>query len=129
MMPHSPHADPLLEHLRTACLSLPGATEKISHGRPCFLTTKVFAIYGAVTKGDHHSGRYDASVVFRPDPSEASALREDARFFVPAYWGPYGWLGLDLTIAPVDWAEVWELVEESFRMTAPKRLVRELEQP
>ena len=56
----------------------------------------------------------------------ASALAQDSRFFTPAYWGPFGWLGLDLS-GNVDWEEVTELVEESYRNTAPKKLVAELE--
>jgi predicted DNA-binding protein (MmcQ/YjbR family) len=119
--------DPYLERLRRMCLSLPGAAEKISHGRPCFYTAKVFAIYGGVAKGDHHSGRYDCAVLIKPDPSEATALLSDSRFFEPAHWGPSGWLGLDFTAADVDWEEVSELVEDSFRQTAPKRRVQELQ--
>lgn len=45
--------DPLLLRLRAVALSLPGAAEKISHGRPTFFTRKIFAIYGGVTKGEH----------------------------------------------------------------------------
>ncbi len=119
-------SDPWLVRLREVCLALPGAAEKVSHGRPCFFTKKVFAIYGGVEKGDHHSGRYDESVLVLPGPDEATALLADPRFFVPAYWGPYGWIGFDFTAADVDWDEVAELVEESFRMTAPKKLVAQL---
>ncbi len=118
--------DPWLAQVRTICLGLPGASEKVSHGRPCYFTRKIFAIYGAVEKGDHHSGRFDHSVLVLPDPDETAALLADPRFFVPAYWGPYGWIGLDLTAAEVDWAEVGELVEDSFRMTAPAKLVAQL---
>jgi hypothetical protein len=118
--------DPLLARLRSVCLSLPGSAEKISHGRPNFFTKKVFAVYGGVVKGDHHSGRYDQSLLLLPDPDEAVALAADPRFFTPAYYGPYGWLGLDLTAARLDWTEVRELVEDSFRQTAPKTLVRAL---
>lgn len=46
--------------------------------------------------------------------------------FVPGYIGPHGWVGLRLTEA-TDWVEVAELMEESFRATARKKLVRELE--
>ncbi len=119
--------DPLLGGVRSACLALPGASEKVSHGRPCFFTKKVFAIYGGVTKGDHSSGRYDQSVLFLPDPGETESLLQDARFFVPAYWGPSGWLGLDLNAAEPDWTEVAELVQDSFRLTAPAPLVAELD--
>ena len=54
--------DPVLSRVRELCLALPGAAEKVSHGRPMFFTRKAFAIYGGVTKGDRHSGRYDESV-------------------------------------------------------------------
>jgi hypothetical protein len=121
-------SDASLADLRRICLRLPGAAEKVSHGRPCFFTKKVFAIYGAVSKGDHHSGRYDESVLILAHPDEAAALTATPRFFVPAYWGPYGWIGLDLTAAEVDWDEVGELVTESFRLTAPRALVAQLAQ-
>ena len=39
--------DPLLGRLRALALALPDAAEKISHGRPAFFTTKVFAYYGS----------------------------------------------------------------------------------
>lgn len=130
-MPHPTmfdHRDRSLADLRRICLRLPGAAERVSHGRPCFFTKKVFAIYGATTKGDHHSGRYDESVLVLTHPDEAAALLATPRFFVPAYWGPHGWIGLDLTAAEVDWDEVGELVTESFRLTAPTALVTKLAQ-
>jgi hypothetical protein len=120
------NAAPSLTRLREICLALPGAAEKVSHGRPCFFTKKIFVIYGAVAKGDHHSGRFDDSMLILPNTLEAAALLGDPRFFVPAYWGPYGWIGLDFTVGDVDWDEVGELVEESFRMTAPAKLVAQL---
>ena len=118
--------DPALARLREICLALPGAAEKVSHGRPAFYTKKIFAGYGAVTKGDHHSGRYDRSVIFLPSEEEAASLSDHPDVFSPAYWGPSGWLGYDLGGSP-DWAEVAELVEESFRNTAGKRLIAELD--
>ena len=120
--------DPVLARLRGICLALPGADVKVSHGRPAFFTKKIFAGYGAVLKGDHHSGRYDQALVFMPDAEERLALEQDDRYFVPAYWGPSGWLGLDLSGPDVDWDEVTELVEDSYRATAPKKLIAELDQ-
>lgn len=37
------------------------------------------------------------------------------------------WIGIRLDVGEVDWAEVAEIVEESYRMTAPKRLVAALD--
>ena len=119
--------DPVLAQLRAICLALPGADMKISHGRPAFFTKKIFAGYGAVLKGEHHSDQYDQALVFMPDADERAAIDEDGRFFTPAYWGPYGWRGLDLAGHDVDWDEVAELVEDSYRLTAPKKLIAELD--
>jgi len=46
------------------------------------------------------------------------------RFFVPPYVGPSGWVGVWLDRGP-DWTEVGELLRDSWRMTAPKRLLEE----
>lgn len=136
-MSTSPHPvmfdpeDPYLLRLTEICLALPGAQQKVSHGRPTFFTKKVFALYGGVIKGDHDPVPYGRSVIFLPEEAERPALVEDSRFFVPAYYGPSGWLGLNFapagSEAAVDWAEVAELVECSYRLTAPRLLVRELD--
>lgn len=119
--------DPVLGRLGELCLALPGADMKVSHGRPAFFTKKIFASYGAVLKGDHHTGRFDQALVFLPDPDDRVAIDHDDRFFSPAYWGPSGWRGLDLGAPDTDWDEVAELVEDSYRLTAPSRLIAELD--
>ena len=123
---HFDDDDPVLARVRELCLGFPGAAEKVTHGRPVFYTKKIFGQYGAVLKGDHHSDRYDRSLLFLPDPDEVPALDDDDRFFVPAYYGPYGWRGITLDGA-VDWDEVAELVDASFRLTAAKKLIAELD--
>lgn len=49
------------------------------------------------------------------------------RFFIPPYVGPKGWVGVRLDRA-VDWTEVAELVTDGYRLLAPKRLVRLLDE-
>ncbi len=123
--------DPHYVRLREICLALPGAQEKIAHGRPNFFTRKVFAAFGGSLKGEHGSPVAGHSVLFLPDPSERAALLEDERCFVPAYVGAAGWLGLSFHLIGgadlVDWDEVAELVDASYRLTAPARLVKELD--
>ena len=41
---------------------------------------------------------------------------------MPPYLGHRGWVDLWLDAAPIDWAEVRELLVESYCLTAPKRL-------
>lgn len=122
--------DPVLERLRSLCLALPGAEEHESHGRPNFRTKKIFAIYGGMEKGGSLSSlQYPQAVLVKVDPHGAEKLLEEERFFLPAYYGPSGWVGLNLALPPVDWEEVGELVEDSYRLTAPKSLVAKLEEP
>ena len=118
--------DPLLRRVRRIALGLPGADEKVSHGRPAFFTKKVFLYYGGSLKVDGEYVQHGQSVILRPDAEEARALVEDPRCYVPAYLGPSGWVGLDLDEA-TDWTEVRELIEASYRETAGVRLVAELD--
>ncbi|MDO5492179.1 MAG: MmcQ/YjbR family DNA-binding protein [Nesterenkonia sp.] len=111
--------DPYLRRVRDCALSFPGAEEKISFGRPVFFTRKIFGLYACLEKTDDGLVEHQHSVGFLPDDSERPALLADARFFVPAYWGPWGWLAVDLDDR-TDWDEVRELLEDSYRLTAPK---------
>ena len=120
-------ADPLLARLRGISLALPDAAEKISHGRPNWFTTKVFAVYGGSVKGDHSDPVLARALLFLPDPGERAALGRDSRFHVPAYYGPAGWLALPLDTGDIDWDEVEELVESSYRQTAGVRRVARLD--
>jgi predicted DNA-binding protein (MmcQ/YjbR family) len=120
-------ADPYLARVRALAAALPGADEKVSHGRPAFFTKKVFAYYGASLKVDGEWVQHPHAVVVLPDPADRPALLEDGRVFVPAYLGPSGWLGFDLD-ERTDWDEVAELLDASYRLTAPKRSVQLLDE-
>jgi predicted DNA-binding protein (MmcQ/YjbR family) len=118
--------DPLLAQVRALALALPEADEKVSHGRPAFFTKKVFCIYGGSLKIDGEWVQHPNSVLVQVTEDEQHALLQDERVFVPAYWGPSGWIGLDLDDG-TDWDEVAELLEDSFRLTAPKRAITALD--
>ncbi|ATG51313.1 phosphoribosylglycinamide formyltransferase [Brachybacterium vulturis] len=118
--------DPLLERVRAIALALPGAQEKISHGRPAFFTTRVHCYYGGSVRTDGHWHAHDRAVVLHLPTAETAALLEEARCFVPAYLGPSGWIGVDLD-ERTDAQELAELIEESYRTVAPTRLVAQLD--
>ncbi|WP_246854469.1 MmcQ/YjbR family DNA-binding protein [Naasia sp. SYSU D00057] len=117
-----------LAEVRRICLTLPEARETISFGRPWFRVTTAFAIYGGGTSGPEKRD-LPASILFLPEENTRRALDQDPRLYVPGYLGPKGWRGLDFRAAPVDWQEVAELVDESYRNTAPRRLVALLDSP
>ncbi len=123
--------DPGLAELREICLRLPSAVEFVSHGRPCFKAGekgKVFASFGAGLKtgpGTHR--RIDSAVSVKIPLDELPAIDADDRFFLPMYAGTTPWRATDLARPDVDWQEIAELVDASYREVAIKRLVAELD--
>jgi hypothetical protein len=120
-----------LAKVRKIALGFPEAFEKISWGRPVFCAPKIFVMYGGSVKGDTKGEwiQYPHSILVKVDVSDRRALGQDSRFFHPAYMGPSGWLGLDFTARKkIDWDEVRELIDASFRMIAPKKLIKQLDE-
>ena len=48
------------------------------------------------------------------------------RFFVPPYVGPKGWIGARLD-GQCDWDQVALVLEDAYRMVAPKKLLAEFD--
>lgn len=44
----------------------------------------------------------------------------------PPTSAPKAWIGVDLTSRLVDWTEVEELIIDSYRLTAPKKLAAQI---
>ena len=115
--------DPL-EKLRKLCLALPETTERISHGEPTWFVRgkKVFVMYS-----DHHHDDRLAFVCAAPDGAQETLVGTDPeRFYVPAYVGHRGWLGVYLDVPGVDWDQIADLVVEAYRVVAPKRLQEQI---
>lgn len=53
--------------------------------------------------------------------------RHGARYYVPDYVGPKGWMALRLDLPEIDWDEVTALVFDAYRLQAPKRLAEQVE--
>ncbi len=122
--------DPRLAHVRRLALAIPDAAEKVSHGRPAFYTTKVFAYFGTSLRVDGAWIQHPHHLLVQPDPDEREALLQDERVVVPAYLGPAGWIGVRLPEpdgAPGAWEEVAELLDASYRRTAGARRVARLD--
>ena len=112
----------VVDRLRAICLALPEATEQETWGDPTFrVRDKIFAM---PKRGD---GRLSLWCKAPPGVQGILVGADPGRFFVPPYVGHRGWIGIRLDI-DVDWDEVADLVGESYRMTAPKRLLARLDQ-
>ena len=115
--------DPL-EKLRELVFVLPETSERISHGSPTFWGgKKTFASFHL----DHHGdGRVALWCKVPPGAQEALVDADPETFFVPPYVGPSGWVGIQLDRG-VDWGVVAGLLEEGYRMVAPKRALARLD--
>lgn len=54
-------------------------------------------------------------------------FRDPARYLIPAYLGPSGWVSLRMDLKAVDWNAATELLFDAYRRQAPKRLAAEVE--
>ncbi len=108
-----------LRRLSEICLALPGVTQEKQGTHASFRVRKrVFAYYL-----NNHHGDQIVSVCCKVLPGENKFLvdAQPGRFYIPAYIGPRGWVGLRLDLATVAWAEVKELVQGSYIQMAPKK--------
>ena len=114
-------ADPLVERVRAICMAYPEAAEVLAWGRPTFRAGKKIFVMMASSMDRPYS------IVFKPDADERRALLQGSRIFSPPYWGPSGWLGIDIDSPSTDWTEIAELIDTSFRMVALKHQLTALD--
>ena len=107
--------------------TLPEVSRKTSHGSPGWAvgaekSAKLFAILA-----DRHHGEDAVGLLVKASgPDEMTGLIEaqpDA-YYWPKYYGASGWLGLKLNRREVDWDQVAEWLERSWRACAPARLAK-----
>ena len=109
--------------MRAIGLALPEATAREHQHIKFEVRGKSF---GYFTDDHHGDGRLAFSCKAPPGMQASLVSSYPDRFFVPQYLGPRGWIGVYLDVPSVDWEEVAELARESYRMTAPKRLIAQL---
>lgn len=111
-----------LEKLREICLALPETTEKIAWGDPTWrVRGKIFAMQ----KGNYEGGRPSVWLKAEDGGQAVLVAAKPERFFVPPYVGNKGWVGIYMDGGRIPWALVGELVQDSYRLLAPKRLAAE----
>ncbi len=118
----------VFDRLTELCLALPEAESAPAGDRHTAFSVRkrIFAYYLV----DHHGdGRVALNCKVAAGENEAMITDDPVRWFMPAYLGARGWVGLDLDAAPVDWDAVRSLLTESYRLVAPKTLVRRLDAP
>lgn len=114
-------SDPVHERLLAIVKKLPEAVEDWPWGSiHCKVAGKIFVGWSRDADGV-------MSVGLRTTPElQATLVSSDPRFSIAKYTGKYGGIDLRLGARP-NWAEVEQLIVESYRIVAPKRLARLLE--
>jgi predicted DNA-binding protein (MmcQ/YjbR family) len=110
----------ILARLRRIALALPEAWETVSFGHPTFRAgKKTFAVF--------ENYRGEDTICFKATREDQSLLVLDPRFFVAPYVGRHGWTSMRVG-AGLDWREVTELVEESYRLVGTRKQVARLDE-
>lgn len=107
--------------------ALPEVTRKTSHGSPGWAvgaekSGKLFAILA-----DRHHGEEAVGLLVKASGRDEMTGLIEAQpdvYYWPKYYGASGWLGLKLNRRDVDWDQVSEWLERSWRSCAPPRLTR-----
>jgi hypothetical protein len=114
-----------LDRVRAICMALPEATERPSHGAPTWFiaSRKTFVMFHNDHHGDGILGLWCAAP---PGAQQELVDEEPERFYVPAYVGHRGWVGVRLDRSP-DWTEVAEIIEDAYRAVAGPRHLKLLD--
>jgi hypothetical protein len=127
-----PHVE---DRLRAVCLGLPGAYEELAWtGSRWRVRGRTFA-HACTVEADNQTSdaRVFATdgpvcvVTFRAPADEVGGLLGSG---LPFYWPGWGVNVVGMVLdAYTDWTEVAELLTESFRLQAPKKLARLIDRP
>jgi len=112
--------DPRLVRVTGICLALPEVTRWYNGQHAGFnVRERTFAWF---LNNHHGDGIVGINTKVLPGDNTALIKANPERFYMPAYVGHRGWVGLRLDIGKIDWEEVEELLKDSYRRIAPKTL-------
>lgn len=102
-----------LDDVRRQCLALPGVSERQSWGQPAWFARTLMARL------------WEDGVLTVKTPERPALLASDpATFFVTPHHAPHEQLVL-VRMERVDAAELTELLDDAWRLSAPAKLVRD----
>jgi hypothetical protein len=118
-----------LDRVRAICLALPEVTERPSHGAPTWFVRDKTVFVTMFPDGHHDNDFQHLWCAAPPGVQEALLASAPDTYFRPPYVGGRGWIGvrLDRGVEDIDWVEMTELCHDAYRVVAPKRLARQLD--
>jgi hypothetical protein len=114
----------VLTRVRELCLGLPEVSERPSHGAPTWFIGGKRSF--ATCHDDHHGDGRFALWCAAPEGMQRMLVEAAPdHYFVPAYVGHRGWIGVRLD-SDLAWDEIAGVLEDAYATVAPERLLREL---
>jgi len=107
-------------------LALAETSYRTAHGSPAWRVGGDSGKFFAIIHNRHH-GENSFGVLVKTGGQDEMAALIDAdpdAYFRPAYYGAAGWIGLRLDRSGVDWDQVGDWLQRSWRACAPKRLTK-----
>jgi hypothetical protein len=99
----------------------------MSHGSPTFFIRAKSSFVSALIDG-HHDIEFPHLICAAGDGVQSALVASDPEtFFVPAYVGGRGWIGIRLDSSVTD-DDVEMFCEEAYRAVAPVTLIRKLDE-
>lgn len=120
----------LLAKVRELALALPETHARESHGSPGYrVGSEKSGKFFAYFNDQHHGSEHIAVLVKTGSLDELEDLVEAQPqvYFKPAYYGASGWVGVILNRPGLDWDNVADWLERSWRSVAPTRLTKFLD--
>lgn len=122
-----------LERVRQIALALPEVKERLSHGAPSFYVRDTKPICRFHDADFARDGRVSLWCPAPPGVQKELVTGERERFFAPtpSASGVFrDWIGVYLDTKgelALDWHEITAIIEDAYRVQAPKTLVAELD--
>ena len=85
----------------------------------------MFAMY-ASSHTHHGAGRPGVWIKTKAVTQDLLLRADPARYYFPPYAGKAGWTGVYLDKRPA-WTDIADLLRDAYRLTAPKKLLAQLE--
>jgi len=111
-------AKQVLKQLDALCARLPETSRATQFGNPVWKAGKKTFV-----SSHYHTGRLNLSFWVGVDAQ--TLLTQDPRYRIPAYTGHNGWIDLDVE-DQADWQEIEQLLLESYRHFALRRMLKAL---
>ena len=115
----------VLNKLDAIAARLPESSRVDQNDHASYLVRKKVFVY--FLNNHHNDGIVGIACKALPGDNRRLIDSDPARFYMPAYVGPRGWVGFRLDTKKVDWEVVAELVLGSYLLVAPKTVAKMVE--